>query len=62
MEVPRLGVEAELQLLAYSTAAATQDLSCVSNAHHSSRQCQILKLLSEARNQTHVVMDASWVH
>ena len=25
MEVPRLGVEAELQLLAYATATATQD-------------------------------------
>ena len=28
MEVPRLGIELELQLLAYTTAAATQDLSC----------------------------------
>ena len=27
MEVPRLGVESELQLLAYTTASATQDLS-----------------------------------
>ena len=27
MEVPRLGVELELQLLAYSTDTATQDLS-----------------------------------
>ena len=27
MEVPRLGVELELQLLAYTTATATQDLS-----------------------------------
>ena len=30
MEVPRLGVESELQLLAYTTAtAATTDQSCV---------------------------------
>ena len=27
MEVPKLGVELELQLLAYTTATATQDLS-----------------------------------
>ena len=29
MEVPRLGVESELQLLAYTTATATPDLSCL---------------------------------
>ena len=31
MEVPRLGVELELQLPAYTTATATQDLSCICN-------------------------------
>ena len=44
MEVPRLGVELELQLLAYTTASATQDPSCVyayTEAH------------SEARSLTH---------
>ena len=30
MEVPRLGVESELQLLACATATAVQDLSLVS--------------------------------
>ena len=29
MEVPRLGIKRELQLLAYTTATATWDLSCV---------------------------------
>ena len=29
MEVPRLGVDSELQLQAYTTAIATPDLSCV---------------------------------
>ena len=29
MEVPRLGVELELQLLAYTTAIAAPDLSCL---------------------------------
>ena len=37
------GVQSELQLLAYSTATATQDLSRVSDLHHSSQQRQILK-------------------
>ena len=33
MEGPRLGVESELQLLAYTTATAMQDPSCVYNLH-----------------------------
>ena len=37
MAVLRLGVKLELQLPAYDTAAATQDLSRVCNLHHSSR-------------------------
>ena len=37
MEVPRLGVESELQLPAYTTVTATQDPSCVCDLHHSSR-------------------------
>ena len=36
MEVPRLGVEFELQLLAYGIATAVQDLSCIFDLHHSS--------------------------
>ena len=35
MEVPRLGVELELQLLAYTTAIATPDLSTICDLHHS---------------------------
>ena len=53
MEVPSLGVESELQLLAYATATATQDLSHICDLYHSSQQCQILNLLSDARDQTH---------
>ena len=52
MKVPRLGVKSELQLPAYTTATATQDLSCVCDLHHSSRQRWILDPLSEARNRT----------
>ena len=42
MEVPRLGVQSELQLLAYITATAMPDPSCICDLHHSSQQCQIL--------------------
>ena len=38
VEVPKLGVELELQLLAYTTATAMWDLSCVSDLHQSSQQ------------------------
>ena len=48
IEVPRPGVELELQLLAYTTATAKQDPSSVYDLHHSSQQCQILNLLNEA--------------
>ena len=42
MEVPRLGVESEWQLPAYTTATATPGLSCVCALHHSSWQRWIL--------------------
>ena len=35
MEVPKLGVKLELQPPVYTTATATQDLSCVCDLHHS---------------------------
>ena len=52
MEVPRLGVKLKLRLLAYATAIATADLSCICDPHHSSRQRQILNPLSKARDGT----------
>ena len=52
MEVPRLVVELELQLLAYTTATATPDPSRVCDLHHSSWQRQIVNPLSKARDQT----------
>ena len=56
MEVPKLGVQLELQLPAYTTATAVQDPSCVCDLYHSSRQCQILSPLSEIRDRTHNLM------
>ena len=35
MEFPRLGVQSELQLPAYTTATATRALSHICNQHHS---------------------------
>ena len=61
MEVPRLGVKLELQLLALTTAAATLDLSRVCDLHHSPWQCQILNPLSEVRDRTCVLMDTSQI-
>ena len=61
MEVPVLGAEWNLYLLAYATATATWDPSHVCDLHHSSQQSQILSPLSKARDQTHVIMDTSQV-
>ena len=62
MEVPRLEVELELQLPAYTTATAVQDPSCILELHCSSQQRQILNPQSEARDQTLILMDTSRVH
>ena len=57
MEVPRLGVESELQVQVNSTAIATPDPSHVCVLHHSSWQCQILNPLSKTGDQTHILID-----
>ena len=56
MEVPRLGVELELLLLASARATATPDPSHVCDLHHSSQQCRILNPLNEARDRTRNIM------
>ena len=61
MEVPRLGVELELQLPAYTTATAIPNLSYICNPHQSLWKRQILNPLSEARDRTCLLMDTSWV-
>ena len=45
-----------------ATATATGDPSGVYNPHHSSPQHQILNPLSQARDRTHVLTDASQFH
>ena len=61
MEVPRLGIESELQLLAYTTATAMPGPSCICNLHHRSRQHWILNLLREARDRTCILIDIGQV-
>ena len=51
-------VESELQLPAYTAAAATWDLSCICDLCCSLWQCQIFNPLSEARDQTFILSDA----
>ena len=61
MEVPRLGVELELQLPAYITATVTLDASRIYDLCHSLWQLQILNPLSKAMDQTRILMDTSQV-
>ena len=62
MEVPRVGVKLELQLLAYATATAMPDPSQVCDLNHSSRQHRILNSLTKARDRNHILMDANRIH
>ena len=62
MEIPRLSVQLELQLLAYTTATAKPDLSRIFNLHHSSWQHQILNPLRKARDRTRNLMVQSQIH
>ena len=61
MEVPRLGAELELQLPTCTTAAVMWDPSRICNLHCSLQERCILDPLSEASDQTHILMDTSQV-
>ena len=52
-----LGVESELQLLAYATATATPDLSGICDLHPSLWQRWILNPLNEARDLNHILRE-----
>ena len=58
-EVPRLGVESELQQPGFTTAIAMRDLNCVCYLQHNSRQHWSLNPLSKARDQTRIFVDTS---
>ena len=63
MEVPRLGVELELQLPAYMTATEMWDLSCVCDLHHNSHNAgSQTHWVREARDRTCILMDTRWIH
>ena len=59
MEVPRLGVESELQLPAYTTATATPDPSRSCSQCCSLQQCWILNPLSDARDCTSICKETT---
>ena len=61
MKILRLGVKSKLQLLACTTTTATLDPSHVCDLHHSSQPHWILNPPSGAGEQTHILMDTSWV-
>ena len=61
MEIPRLEITSELQLLTYATGTATQDPNNVCNRHRSSQQCRILNSLSKPRDWTCILMNTRWV-
>ena len=59
VEVPRLWVKLELQLLAYATVTAKPDPSHICQLHCNLWQHWILNPLREVRDRTCVLMDAS---
>ena len=64
MEIPRLGVELELQLQPPASlhhSHSNADLSHICDLHHSSQQCWIPHPVSKARDQTHILLDTSCV-
>ena len=64
MEVPRLGVKSELQLLASTTATVMQDLSCVCDLtpQFTSTPGSLTHWARSGIDRTCVLKDSSWVH
>ena len=62
MEVPRLGVQSELQLLAYTRATETSDLSRVCDLRHISRPHRILNPLERGQGSNCNLMVPGGIH
>ena len=64
VEAPSIWLRAERGLLAYvgDHKAKPRSGFSICHLHYSSRQRQILNLLSEARDRTCVLMDTSQIH
>ena len=61
MEGPRLGVELELQMPAYTTATARQDPSHICDLNHSSWQCWITSsFVFNPRRMVTAVLKGYW--
>ena len=61
-EVPRLGVKSEVSLPAYTTAIAMQDPILICKLYHSFQKGWMFNPLSEAKDQTSILVDISWNH
>ena len=61
MKVPRLRSNQSCNCWPRPQSRPCQIQAKVCDLGHSSRQCQIFNLLGEAREQTHILMDTSWV-
>ena len=61
-EVPRPGLESELQLLAYGTATAMQEPRHIWDLYHSSWQHQLPDPLREARDGTCILVYTIQIH
>ena len=59
MEVPRLGVESERQLQAHTPAHSNARGHLICDLPHSLQRWRILNPLSEAKDQTHILMETS---
>ena len=62
MEVPRLGVKSELQLPAYTTAIAMQDLSASETYTAAHSNTGPFNPLHDAKDPIHIFMDTDQVH
>ena len=52
----------QIKLPASASATAMQDLRCVCNPHHRSRQCQMIPdPLRKGRDWTWILLDTSWI-